>query len=101
MPERLDRVTILLNDGPVVISWDDRLELLMRMDGEHNAGARLQMQFLGVGAVGAVGATRNVTPDLEEKRYLRGLLGGPQPPLLDAPREGLDDDLHDADATAG
>jgi hypothetical protein len=36
------------------------------------------------------------TPDPEEKRYLRDLLGGPQPPGLDALRDALDDDLHDA-----
>ena len=74
MPERLDRVAILLSGGPVVISWDDREELLLRMESDVEVGRRLHSQFT------AVGATREVAPDLDEKQYLRHLLGGPQPP---------------------
>lgn len=95
MPERFDRVTILLNDGPVVTSWDERIELLQRIDTTQDAGQYLHVRFLGVGA------TREVTPNLDEKRCLRGALGGPQPAALEALRDALDDDLRDAEQGVG
>jgi hypothetical protein len=82
-PERLDCVTIELSSGPIVISWDDRIELLMRMDPGDETAGRLHEHFM------AVGATSAVTPDDEEKEYLRSILGGPNPPGLDALRNAL------------
>ena len=55
----------------------------------NSPGERLYAQFT------AVGATREVMPDIEEKRYLRWLLGGPQPPGLDAIRDAVDHDVGD------
>jgi hypothetical protein len=62
----------------------------MRMDNDHEVGQRLYSQFM------AVSATREVTPDLDERLYLRWLLGGPQPPGLDELRDALDNDMNDA-----
>src|SRR5262245_22505222 len=68
MPERLDRVTILLTGGPVVISWDERTALLTRMNMHEPAGRTIKTKF------SAVGATRPVELTTDEKTWLLNLI---------------------------
>ena len=49
MPERLDRVTIALNGGDVVISWASREALLQRLE-EIQEHSRIRLSFTAVGA---------------------------------------------------
>ena len=49
MPERLDRVTVALNRGPVILTWDVRQTLMRRLQHVQST-ARLRESFEAVGA---------------------------------------------------
>ena len=49
MPERLDRVTIALNGGDVVLSWASREALMQRLQ-EVNESSQIRRSFTAVGA---------------------------------------------------
>jgi hypothetical protein len=105
MPERLDRVTILLKDGPVVISWDERTALLSRMGIHDPAGEGTKRKF------STVGATRPVELTSDEKVWLFEYIEACARPehelgieLTDgivALRDALEDDLRDPEQRAG
>ena len=49
MPERLDRVTVVLNRGNVTLTWDTRQALMRRLQYVQET-ARLRVAFEAVGA---------------------------------------------------
>jgi hypothetical protein len=67
MPERLDRITIALNRGDVIISWDTRQELMARLQHvRSNSGLRV--------GFGAVGASRSVELSVSQRAALLKVL---------------------------
>jgi hypothetical protein len=104
MPERLHSVTIQLETALITIPWATR-EALLNQLGAHGLG-ETEMAGAINKAFDAVGATRPVTLDLEEKTYLLQLLdqwalelGGydDMPAGLFALRNALSDELADAE----
>jgi hypothetical protein len=49
MPERLDRVTVALNGGDVVLSWASREALMLRLQ-ETQESSQIRHSFTAVGA---------------------------------------------------
>ena len=49
MPERLDRVSVALNRGAVILTWDARQALMRRLQHVRST-ARIRDSFEGVGA---------------------------------------------------
>ena len=103
VPERLDRVTILLSSGSVVFGWDERTELLRRTS--LSGGWSIRQEFE------TVGASRPVALTSESNNYLLfhvledwSLGGAGQealPPGLIRLRDALHDDLRHAEQRAG
>jgi hypothetical protein len=68
MPERLDHVTVTVPDGDVTVSWSTRQVLMDRLaQDENTAGLRARFE--------AVGASRHVDLNREERVALRDLIG--------------------------
>jgi hypothetical protein len=82
MPERLDRITIALNRGDVIISWDTRQELMARLQHvRSNSGLRV--------GFGAVGASRPVELSVGQRAALLKVLAEWRPNEDDGIPAGL------------
>ena len=102
MPERLDRldrVTVALNRGPVILTWDVRQALMRRLQHVQST-ARLRVAFEGVGASEPVELTESQTTALllTLEGWTLDLDGyEPIPPELLELRTELIADLHHAE----
>ena len=117
MPERLDHVTILLNDGPIVISGEGRQILVNAFAVGLHPGLDVGVaeSFLGVlRAFEAEGGTGPVVLTPEQRILLFNVLrtwsrnekraidpDEPMPAELALLHDALTDDLHNAEQQAG
>ena len=100
MPERLDKVVIALEGGPITITWADRQAVIEELTTQHrdrpNSHPHVRQAICQ--AFEDVGATRAVTLTFEQKAHLgaaldwRGAYTEPTPGLLEL-RNALEDDV--------
>jgi hypothetical protein len=99
VPERLDRIDIVLTGGNVTISWDSRQALMRRLQHVRST-TKIRGSFDGVGASRPVqlsGAQRAALLVTLEIWARDGAGQEPMPQDLHDLRKALDRDLHHAE----